>query len=120
MSPPPSTKGAASATEAAEFVVGALLAFVVLVAVAARPPQEPGPLPPLTGLARYNVTPLLVIALVALVVHVLSSPSLGFLLAGLIAAGGYTLAISLLEVYAERDGVKEGGKGAGTDASHPG
>jgi len=94
--------GAPSGTRATEFVAGALLAFVLLVAVAARPPTEPGPTAPLAGVARYNVTPLAVIALVALVVHIVPSPTVGFVLAGAFAAGGYALAISVFEVYARR------------------
>lgn len=94
--------GTPSGAQATEFVAGALLAFVLLVALAARPPVEPGPIPPLSGLARYNVTPLFVIALVALVVHVLHSPRIGFLLSGAIAAGGYALTISLVDVYTRR------------------
>lgn len=94
--------GPPSGTRAAAFVAGALLAFVLLVAVAARPPKEPGPIAPLTGFARYNVTPLAVIALVVLTVHLVPSPSIGFFLAGTLAAGGYALAISLFELYLRR------------------
>lgn len=94
--------GPPSGTRAAEFVAGALLAFVVLVAIAARPPEEPGPTSALTGLARYNITPLAVIALVALVVTLVPSATVGFFLSGVAAAGGYALAISLFEVYVRR------------------
>lgn len=94
--------GSPSGVRAAEFVAGALLAFVLLVAVAVRPPMEPGPVPPLSGLARYNVTPIAIIALVVLVVHVVPSPGVGFFVAGIVAAGGYALAISLFEAYARR------------------
>lgn len=90
--------GPPSGTRAVAFVAGALLAFVLLVAVAARPPKEPGPIAPLTGFARYNVTPLAVIALVALIVQLVPSPTIGFFLAGMMAAGGYALAISLFEL----------------------
>lgn len=94
--------GAPSGTRAAEFVAGALVAFVLLVAVAARPPMGPGPTVPLTGLARYNVTPLAVIALVGLTVRLIPSAAVGFVVAGAVAAGGYALAISLFEVYTRR------------------
>lgn len=94
--------GPPSGTRAMEFVAGALLAFVLLVAVAARPPRDPGPTPPLTGVARYNVTPLAVIALVLLAVNLVPSRTVGFFLAGSLAAGGYAVAISLFEVYAHR------------------
>jgi hypothetical protein len=43
-----------------------------------------------------------VIGLVALIVHVLPSPTPGFLLAGAVAAGGYALAISLVDAYGQR------------------
>jgi len=96
------TYGSPSGTRATEFVAGALLAFVLLVAVAARPSAEPGLTAALAGLARYNITPLAVIALVALVVHLVPSPAVGFFLAGAFAAGGYALAVSLFEVYTRR------------------
>lgn len=94
--------GPPSGARAAAFVAGALVAFVLLVAIAARPAKEPGPVAPLTGLARYNVTPLAVIAAVALIVQFLASPTIGFFLAGTTAAGGYALVISLFELYLRR------------------
>lgn len=94
--------GMPSGTRAAEFVAGALLAFVILVAIAARPPLEPGPVLPLMGIARYNVTPIFVIGLVALAVRILSSSTLGFPVAGGIAAGGYAISISLIDLYTRR------------------
>ena len=94
--------GAPGGMRAAEFVAGALLAFVLLVVVAERHAVHQGPAPPPVGLARYNVTPLAVIALVALVVRLVPSPTVGFLAAGAMAAGGYALTVSLFEAYARR------------------
>lgn len=94
--------GPPSGTQAMEYVVGALAAFVVLVLVASRLPVEPQVAGPRGGLARYNITPIFVIAAVALLVRVLPIPALGFSLAGTMAAGGYAIAVSLADMYGRR------------------
>lgn len=93
--------GPPTALHAAEYVVGALAAFVLLVAFAARPHEEPGPPPALHGIARYNITPLAIIGLNGLIVHLVTAATVGFFVAGVLAAGGYALLVSLFETYVE-------------------
>lgn len=94
--------GPPSSVQATEFVFGALVAFVVLIVFAARPPRQPGPTKALTGYARFNITPLAVITAVGLLVHFISTRSVGFALSGALAAGGYALAVTLFEMYLQR------------------
>lgn len=81
-------------TEAWGFVVGAVLAFVLLViATGEQSEHELMQLAP-RGRALLNVVPIVVVLATGAVVSTVPWPGIGFLLAGAMAAGGYALMVS--------------------------
>lgn len=76
------------------FVAGAVAAFVVLAIIAHGVLSGSIAALPMGLRALINVVPLVVVAIVAGVVGVVASPSVGFPLAGFIGAGGYVLLLS--------------------------
>ncbi|MEO8745076.1 MAG: hypothetical protein ABI334_09620 [Candidatus Dormiibacterota bacterium] len=80
--------------EALGFVAAAVAAFVALAVIARRGLSGSIVALPTGLLALINVVPVVVVLAVAGVIVLVKSPSVGFLLAGFIGAGGYVLLVS--------------------------
>lgn len=97
--------GFPAALNAWGFVLGAVVAFVALAILARGSLGGSIAMLPMGLRALINVVPLIVVLGVAGVVALMPSPALAFPLAGLVAAGGYVLLLSVflwLVALAER------------------
>jgi hypothetical protein len=87
--------GFPSELEAWGFVAGAVVAFVVLAVIAHGVLQGSIAALPMGLRALINVVPLVVVLLVAGIVALVASSSIGFPLVGLLGAGGYVVLVSV-------------------------
>ncbi|SRR5713226_3633928 len=81
-------------TQAWGFVVGAVLAFVVLVIVTGEQSEDALMNVAPRGRALLNVVPIATVLIAGAVISVVPWPGVGFLLAGAMSAGGYALMVS--------------------------